>query len=163
MPEPYQFRNAWPRRFERGNIRHWQLTFSLFLRFSRLNRSFSLDRLARGRGGRARSILGLPREGFMACWWAFGAPSRSELCPPAGLTCPGRAQPNPPLTPAFARPRPMRQQPPQRTPQRHATRGAPQPSDLAVSTSPNTQTYDLPPAVTSVPWAPVGSVYIVTA
>ena len=22
MPEPYQFRNAWPRRFERGNIRH---------------------------------------------------------------------------------------------------------------------------------------------
>ena len=22
MPEPYQFRNAWPRRFERGNISH---------------------------------------------------------------------------------------------------------------------------------------------
>ena len=127
MPEPYQFRNAWPRRFERGNIRHYQLTLSLFLRFSRLNRSFSLDRLARGRGGRARSILGLAREGFMACWWASGAPTRSELCPPVGLTCPGRAQPSPPLTPAFARPRPMRQQPPQPTP-RHARR--PQPSDL---------------------------------
>ena len=123
MPEPYQFRNAWPRRFERGNIRHQQPTFSLFLRFSRLNRSFSLDRLARGRGGRARSILGLAREGFMACWWASNAPSRSELCPPAGLTCPGRAQPSPPLTPAFARPCPMRQQPPQPTP-RHARRPA---------------------------------------
>ena len=127
MPEPYQFRNAWPGRFERGNVHHWQPTFSLFLRFSRLNRSFSLDRLARGRGGRARSILGLAREGFMACWWASGAPTRSELCPPVGLTCPGRAQPSPPLTPAFARPRPMRQQPPQPTP-RHARR--PQPSDL---------------------------------
>ena len=44
----------------------------------------------------------------MACWWASGAPTRSELCPPVGLTCPGRAQPSPPLTPAFARPRPMR-------------------------------------------------------
>ena len=94
----------------------------------------SLDSIAHsgsiGSRARARSILrnlGLAREGFMACWWASGAPTRSELCPPVGLTCPGRAQPSPPLTPAFARPRPMRQQPPQPTP-RHARR--PQPSDL---------------------------------
>ena len=83
----------------------------------------SLDSIAHsgsiGSRARARSILrnlGLAREGFMACWWASGAPTRSELCPPVGLTCPGRAQPSPPLTPAFARPRPMRQQPPQPTP-----------------------------------------------
>ena len=66
MPDPYQFRNAWPRRFERGNIRHWQLTFSLFFRFARLNHSFWLDRLARARsldseksGPGSRGIHGL--------------------------------------------------------------------------------------------------------
>jgi len=56
----------------------------------------------------------------MACWWASGAPTRSELCPPVGLTFPGRAQPSPALTTALAHARPMRQQPPQAAP-RHAS------------------------------------------
>ena len=66
LAEPYHFRNGWPRRFERGNIRHQQLTFSLFFRFARLNRSFWLDRLARARsldseksGPGSRGIHGL--------------------------------------------------------------------------------------------------------
>ena len=127
----------------------------------------SLDSIAHsgsiGSRARARSILrnlGLAREGFMACWWASGAPTRSELCPPVGLTCPGRAQPSPPLTPAFARPRPMRQQPPQTTP-RHA-----RPRSRVVwrvNESSNARTCRLPLAVTSGPWAPVGAVYKVTA
>ena len=86
----------------------------------------SLDSIAHsgsiGSRARARSILrnlGLAREGFVACWWASGAPTRSELCPPVGLTCPGRTQPSPPLTPALARPRPVRPQPPKPA---HATR-----------------------------------------
>ena len=96
----------------------------------------------------------------MACWWASGAPTRSELCPPVGLTCPGRAQPSPPLTPAFARPRHKRQQPPQ---QRHATRGARSRAIWWASASTDARTYHLPTAVTSAPWVPAGPVYEVTA